>query len=94
MTTSVSILVCVNQCFGPRKPCCGDAGKSLLNQIQQQLEAQSESLAVEPLACFGYCSEGPNVRIAPGGRFFHQCTAADIPAIIDAAKALQLEASN
>jgi (2Fe-2S) ferredoxin len=77
------ILVCINKRLGPAKPSCD--GRALADAIEAEVRARGLAIPVERFVCFGACHEGPNVRLAPGGRFFHRVSAADVPAIVDAA---------
>lgn len=67
----VSIMVCVNQRFTPGKPCCTPTGFAIADNIEKLVKDQKLPVEVERIHCFGYCEKGSNVRIAPGGKFFH-----------------------
>ena len=79
----VRILVCVNRRLGSVRPSCAEGGgEALLGLIDAALRARGLAIQVERFICFGACDEGPNVRIAPGGRFFHRVGAGDVDAIV------------
>ena len=66
------ILVCTNYRVNPNMPSCRARGSQLiLTQLLLQLEEEKLDITVEEVQCLGYCDLGPNVRLAPNGRFFH-----------------------
>lgn len=80
-TVAKSVIVCINQRFGPNQPSCAGRGS---NAIADALDAalQTSACEVTRIKCLGRCTEGPNVRIAPGGKFFRGASLDDIPSII------------
>ena len=72
MTHQTSIILCVNRRLSDAQPSCAARGsehlKTLLEQdiLRKGLEAH-----VDEVHCLGMCERGPNLRIAPGGPFFH-----------------------
>ena len=79
------LLVCVNERLRPDAPSCGArGGVRLVATLEAALVARGLALPVEPIYCFGYCSDGPNVRLAPGGPFFTRVDAAELPGLLDA----------
>ncbi|HEY5719180.1 MAG TPA: (2Fe-2S) ferredoxin domain-containing protein [Gammaproteobacteria bacterium] len=82
--TGWHLLVCVNQRYGFDSPSCGaSGGQQLATALERLLAARGLALPVEAIHCFGYCTEGANVRLAPGGRFFHRVTIETLPALVD-----------
>jgi (2Fe-2S) ferredoxin len=57
----------------------------LLQQLQQMAQAAALPVTITPLKCMGECEceRGPNLRIAPGERFYHHLRTEDIPEVID-----------
>lgn len=88
--TKPCVLVCVNRRLSPNAAACGDAGRALLPLLREALDqAGMNDVPVEEIECFGYCDLGPNVRIAPGGAFFHAVSEAEFPRVMDALLALK-----
>ena len=87
-SSNLRILVCINERFHPNKPSCKARGSAeLAATLTEEVSARSLRVTVQTLMCFGRCELGVNVRIAPGGRFFHGATKNDAEAIIAAAEA-------
>ena len=83
MDRTVTILVCTNRRFSGAS--CGErGGEDLLRALQQRVAELP--LACSALPCFGRCEEGANVRLAPGGPFFHHTQLSDVDAIVQAAQ--------
>ncbi len=78
------LLVCVNRRLGAEAPsCAGRGSERLAERLAALLAERGLALPVETILCFGACSRGPNVRLTPGGAFFHGVTDADLPALVD-----------
>ena len=86
---ALTVLVCINERFHPSKPsCAGRGSREMLALLRARLDAASLPVEVRELHCFGRCELGPNVRIAPGGAFFHGVDAACVDEIVSAVQAL------
>lgn len=86
-TSSISLLVCINQRLNPSSVSCGEGGEQLIPQLQAALDSAGlPDIAIETIDCFGLCELGPNVRLAPGGQFFHAVDEASISDIVAAVK--------
>ena len=72
-------MVCVNRRIG--KPAC--AGAAIADALEVELRQRQLAIPVERIVCLGACEQGPNVRLAPGGRFYHQVTVAGIAELVD-----------
>lgn len=84
-----TLLVCINERFGYNSASCAQRGsKALLQQLKEAVASQGMGITVDTVVCFGKCKEGPNVRLAPGGRFWHHVDAADVPGIVAEVAAL------
>ncbi|MBF0168013.1 MAG: (2Fe-2S) ferredoxin domain-containing protein [Alphaproteobacteria bacterium] len=78
------IIVCINDRFTASKPSCARGGSvAIADALEQAIAERGLALTLERLHCLGECALGPNLRLAPGGRFFHHVKLADIPAILD-----------
>lgn len=84
------LLVCVNRRLDADTPsCAGRGSEELVTPLERLLAQHGLELPVETILCFGSCQLGPNVRLAPGGAFFHGVTEADLPGLVEAvAKAI------
>lgn len=74
-------IVCTNRRLG--KPSCH--GSAIADALEAALHRRGLTMQVQRSVCLGACEQGPNVRIAPGGRFFHQMSIARIDELIAAA---------
>ena len=72
-------MVCVNRRIG--KPAC--SGTAIAEALEAELRQRRLAIPVERSICLGACEQGPNVRLAPGGRFYHQVTVAGIAELVD-----------
>ncbi|OYZ08742.1 MAG: hypothetical protein B7Y32_01935 [Methylophilales bacterium 16-45-7] len=82
-----SILICLNHRKNPNQPSCGARGAAALKQqLIEAVNASGLALGVQEIQCLGECEQGPNLRLIPGGPAFHQVSADQIPAILNAAK--------
>ncbi|MBF0269066.1 MAG: (2Fe-2S) ferredoxin domain-containing protein [Alphaproteobacteria bacterium] len=78
------IVVCINNRFTASRPSCALGGsEAIADALEQGLLERGLALTVERLHCLGECAKGPNLRLTPGGRFFHHTKLADVPAILD-----------
>ena len=77
------LLVCVNQRLNPRRPSCGARGaQALAEQFEAALAHRCAELVVTRIYCLGACEQGPNVRLAPGGRYWRAVGTDDIERIV------------
>jgi len=77
------VLVCVHRRLTDAKPSCGARGSARIAELlEREITGQNLNIAVERLICFGMCTRGPNVRLAPGGMFFHGVTPGQFPEIV------------
>ena len=77
----LALMVCVNH-RATQKSCATSGSLELIPLIEKALMENKMSIPVEQGICFGRCISGPNLRIAPGGRFFTHFSAEDIPELI------------
>ena len=88
MTRRKAILVvCVNKRTETGLRCCGSPGDQIADKLEAQVKARGLPIRVERIECFGMCNEGPNVRIAPRGKFFHRVETGHLGHIIGEAEA-------
>lgn len=80
------IIVCVNHRANPNQPSCAARGsKEIALRIEQEIARQGLPVELERIDCLGHCEQGPNLRLAPNGRFFHRFDSKDIPQLLSAA---------
>jgi len=81
------LIVCVNQRLGVgQKSCAGSGSRELIDVIKTHFKNSAIDVPVVEQVCLGRCEEGIAMRIAPGGPFFTQVTAADVEMISKAVK--------
>lgn len=90
MSIEPSLIVCINRSFSINKPACANRGsEALADELEQQLAEEGLAVPVRRIECLGQCERGPNLRIAPGGRFFHHCSGSDLAAVIEELRSVQ-----
>ncbi len=83
MSEAVSIVICINHRYKLNNPSCAARGaEQIAAALEQQLNQACLNILVQRIDCMGQCERGPNLRIAPGGRFYHGVTMEDLPDII------------
>jgi (2Fe-2S) ferredoxin len=79
------VLVCVKQRLTEANPSCGGRGGAQIRELlEQEIALHNITICVAPFICFGLCDKGPNVRLAPNGKYFHAVTPQLIPEIVQA----------
>ena len=80
-----ALLVCVNRRLDSGSPSCVARGsEALADRLEAALAARGLELPLRRIHCFGECARGPNLRLAPGGRFFHRVGPDDVESVLDA----------
>ncbi len=77
----LSILIC-NQHRDLQASCGARGAADLIPLLRSALNSAGLDIPIEVIECFGRCEQGPNLRIAPGHRFYEQVVPAVIPSII------------
>jgi NADH:ubiquinone oxidoreductase subunit E len=81
------ILICTNFRANPNNPSCAARGsKAVMTALAQELLEKNLLILVEESPCLGFCDIGPNLRLMPGGEFFHEVSDVDLSAIIKSTK--------
>lgn len=80
--STLTILACDNHRLSADS-CGGRGASTLIRLLRAALAEQGMTVPIETLKCFGRCTQGPVLRIAPGQRFFSFAGPETIPAIID-----------
>ena len=77
------IIICVNHRANASQPSCAARGsEELAHCLEVELGKRDLGITVERFNCLGLCEQGPNIRLAPGGRFYHQVGMGDLPALM------------
>ncbi len=77
------ILICVNRRFDTDEPSCAARGSvAIAEAIERGVVDRRIDIAVERFICFGQCTKGPTVKLAPGD-FILGATPDRVPAILD-----------
>ena len=62
-----TILICVNRRFKTDEPSCAARGSiAIAEVIESGVRDRRIDIAVERFICFGQCTKGPTVKLAPG----------------------------
>lgn len=79
-----SIVICVNRRFSAQKPSCAARGaEEVAEELELALERHDLPFEVQRVYCLGLCERGPNLRLAPGGRFYTGFALDDIDNLIE-----------
>lgn len=75
-------IVCINQRLTGRQACCASrGGEAIAHELELLLAEYGFAGCVRRVECLGECEKGPNLRIAPGERFYHGVTLSDLPEV-------------
>lgn len=78
-----TIIVCVNHRANPNQPSCGARGGiELADLVEKEISRLGLNIRMERFKCLGFCDRGPNLKIAPDGRFIYGAKPEDIPILI------------
>jgi|GEM_PF-539928 hypothetical protein len=82
MSNRPTLLVCTHRRMGAN-PACGRAGEKLAGALGRHLAERGLDWAVARTDCLGHCTDGPNLKAAPGGPILHGCRAERTAALVD-----------
>ena len=83
MNGPFSLVICINRRLGSNTPsCAGRGSEGLADELERELAHAGLAVELRRIECLGQCDLGPNLRIAPGGAFYHGVGLDDLPAII------------
>ncbi len=70
------VIVCINHRANPSQPSCGarGGGETLALKLEQEIAARGLNIKLERFRCLGCCRDGPNLKLAPNGRFISHVT--------------------
>ncbi|MBF0357528.1 MAG: (2Fe-2S) ferredoxin domain-containing protein [Magnetococcales bacterium] len=80
---AIALVACIKERITNRPSCGGRGSIAIIDKIETEIKNRELPIPVERISCLGECSKGPNMRIAPGGKFFYGTTEDKIPEIID-----------
>lgn len=67
------VIVCVHARANPDQPsCAGRGGVQIADALELALRERNLPLELERFECLGSCSQGPNVKFVPDGKFLHR----------------------
>lgn len=79
-----TLVVCINRRFRTDAPSCAARGsEAIADALERGIRERGIALRVVRIRCFGACSRGPTMRLAPGGAFLFEVRAEDVPALLD-----------
>jgi NADH:ubiquinone oxidoreductase subunit E len=79
-----SVIVCVNRRANPDMPSCGlRGGIEIAELLESSLAETDGDLQVQRFHCLGCCAQGPNLRLSPGGEFWHHVRVDDVPRVLE-----------
>ncbi|MBF0294578.1 MAG: (2Fe-2S) ferredoxin domain-containing protein [Magnetococcales bacterium] len=82
----VTVVACIKERVAGSS-CAERGGVALADAVEQELARQGLPIGVKRILCLGQCEQGPNLRIAPGGAFFHRMTMDRLGEVVEAARA-------
>jgi (2Fe-2S) ferredoxin len=83
MGRPVRLVVCVNRRLGTgQRSCVGSGSLELISRLENLLVEEKLQVPVVRRECLGHCEQGPVMRIAPAGPFFHEIDATRLDDII------------
>ena len=81
------VLICTHFRANPNSPSCAARGsKAVITALTHALAEKNMPICIEESPCLGFCEIGPNLRLMPGGEFFHGVSDKDLSAIIKTTK--------
>lgn len=80
------LVICDNQRLTINSPSCGVSNKVFAEQLERLILELQLPITIEYRKCLGQCENGPNIRLAPSGKFFHNVGMDDLPMIINEIK--------
>jgi len=77
------LVICTNRRLTANNPSCGASNEPIAEQLERLISEQQLAITIEDRKCLGQCDKGPNIRLAPSGKFFHNMGGDDLPMIIN-----------
>ena len=80
------LVICNNQRLTKQQPSCGIRNMDLARQLELLIIEQQLAIDIDYRKCLSQCDKGPNMRLAPAGKFFHNVAVENFPEIIEEIK--------
>lgn len=81
---SPRLVVCINRRLNEEQPSCAARGsEALAEQLAAAIVERGLGATLQRVYCLGRCEDGPNVRIAPGGKMYRGVDAQDVDRLLD-----------
>ncbi len=78
----IELITCIKNRTTGKPSCAGSGSIAIIDKIEAEIKKRQWPVKVERIFCLGECAKGPNMRIAPGGRFFYGITQEKIPEVL------------
>ncbi|GBG13391.1 2Fe-2S ferredoxin [Novimethylophilus kurashikiensis] len=73
----------MNRRANPDMPSCGHrGGMDIADTLESALALTRGDVQVQRFNCLGCCDLGPNLRLSPGGEFWHHVRVDDVPRLV------------
>lgn len=67
------LFVCTQLRHAPNPHSCGNSGSNeIATRLEQAIRQSGLAIEVERTACMSMCVKGPNIRLFPAGKNWHQ----------------------
>ncbi len=77
------VLICINRRLKADEASCAARGSlEIAEAMERGIKERSIDIVFERFVCFGHCTKGPNVKLAPGA-FVHGVTPDMVDGILD-----------
>lgn len=84
MNTAKTVTVCINFRANPDAPsCAARGGREIAEALSAAVAERELGVAVETFHCLGMCDRGPNVKLSPGGEFWHAVQPGKLTELLD-----------
>lgn len=86
------VIICVNHRANPAQPSCAARGSIVLaDRLEQEINARNWHVSIERFPCLGRCAEGPNLKLAPDGRFISDITPDALERVLQEIEAFSMQ---
>ena len=85
-TENQILAICVNRRLSDKPSCAARGSEKIADAMEQGLLELDLPITIERIICFGMCTQGPSMRLIPGGDFYSQVKLDDVPDILEKLK--------
>ncbi|MBF0620311.1 MAG: (2Fe-2S) ferredoxin domain-containing protein [Magnetococcales bacterium] len=89
-----TLIICIHDRLSEQPSCAGRGSLKLKELLINALRTENIDITVKELSCFGDCTNGPNMRLAPGGPFFQHVNTDTIHGVVEAARVFLLQSDD